>query len=146
MTRTERKNMGLRSPQIYIKWCNMEFSDHLRVLRERKNMTQDELAKAVGIAKNTYIGYEKGDREPRLTELKKLSRMLGVTLAQLCLDIETRTVSDDMKMLFQEVEGFTDEEKHTFIEVVEALVIKHHSEKIKHMTEYARYSMEKSHP
>ena len=137
--------MGLESPQIYTNWCRMEFSDHLRVLRERKNMTQEELAKAVGIAKNTYIGYEKGEREPRLTELKKLSRMLGVTLAQLCLDIETRTVSDDMKMLFQEVEDFEPEEKHIFVQVVEALVIKHHSEKIRYISDYARYAIDQSH-
>lgn len=138
--------MGLESPNIYINWCCMEFSDHLRVLRERKNMTQEELAKVIGIAKNTYIGYEKGDREPRLTELKKLSRILGVTLGQLCLDIETRSVSEDLKMLFNEVEDFTQEEKKTFIEVVEALVIKHHSEKVKNMSDFVRYQVEKSHP
>lgn len=127
--------MGLKSPNSYIKWCLMDFKDHLKTLRERKNLTQEELAKAVGIAKNTYIGYEKGEREPRLTELKKLARMLGVTLAELCLDVNVRTVSDDLVMLFDEVKDFTDEEKKTFIEVVEALVIKHQAHKIRWMTE-----------
>jgi transcriptional regulator with XRE-family HTH domain len=134
----EGKNMGLRSPKIYIEWCIMEFKDHLKVLREHKNLTQEELAKAVGIAKNTYIGYEKGEREPRLTELKKLSRILGVTLGQLCLDVETRTVNDNLIMLFEEVQDFTEEEINTFIEVTEALVIKHHSEKIRYITKYVK--------
>lgn len=123
--------MGIELPETYIKWCLMDFKDHLKILRERKNLTQDELAKAVGIAKNTYIGYEKGEREPRLAELKKLARLLGVTLAELCLDVNVRTVSDELVMLFDEVRDFNEAEKRVFIEVVEALVIKHQAHKIR---------------
>ena len=42
----------------------------LRDLREDKDLTQEECAKIAYISKNTYIRYERGEREPTLEVIK----------------------------------------------------------------------------
>ena len=43
----------------------MKFGKKLRHLREQKGMTQDAVAKAIGITRRSYIHYETGNRYPR---------------------------------------------------------------------------------
>ncbi len=50
----------------------------LRSLREEKGMSQEEAAKALGLTRPTYIQMERGAREPRLSELRKLCAMFDV--------------------------------------------------------------------
>lgn len=47
----------------------MNFAQKLKKLRKSKNMTQQEAADAIGIAKRTYISYELDGRYPRKHEL-----------------------------------------------------------------------------
>ena len=47
----------------------MKFGDKLKKLRMEKNLTQEEVAKAVGITRRTYISYEQEGRYPRKREL-----------------------------------------------------------------------------
>lgn len=46
---------------------------NMRVLRERKRLTQGEISKRLGMARTTYSGYENGAREPDPDTLKKLA-------------------------------------------------------------------------
>lgn len=57
----------------------MEFGDRLKEFRLAKGLTQEELAKQIGVAKTTLTGYEKGNREPDVFKIKKLAEVLGVT-------------------------------------------------------------------
>jgi putative transcriptional regulator len=50
------------------------FKCRLKVLRAEKDMTQEDLAKAVGVTRQTIISIEKGDYVPSL--------LLGVKLAR----------------------------------------------------------------
>ena len=50
----------------------------IKKLRRAKGWTQRELADAVGLAMDTISRYERGDREPRASDIKKLSAALGV--------------------------------------------------------------------
>lgn len=52
----------------------MNFSTTLRVLRDKANLSQQEVADAVGIARATYVGLENARRDPNLTEIKKLAQ------------------------------------------------------------------------
>lgn len=114
-------------------WCDMKFNEHLRLLRESNNLTQEQMAIRVGIAKTTYIGYEKGEREPRLSELKKMANVLGMTIGQLCMESDSRTVDENMVLLFEAVKEFNEEEKGTFSNLVEAMVTKHHADKAREL-------------
>lgn len=46
----------------------MKFGEKLKKLRAEKQVSQEEAAKAVGISRRTYIGYEQDGRYPRKRE------------------------------------------------------------------------------
>lgn len=57
----------------------MSFSDRLKEARIKKGYTQEQIAEKVGVAKSTYTGYEKGNREPNVNTIGKL-------MEELCVD------------------------------------------------------------
>lgn len=109
-------------------WCHMDFHEHLRQLREAKKLTQEQVAGLLGIAKTTYIGYEKGDREPRLSELRKMASVFNMTLSQLCMEADSRNVDEGLVLTFEAVKQFDAKELAVFNNVVEAMVIRHHAQ------------------
>ena len=54
------------------------FKDRLKQARKRAGMTQDQVAKALRIAKSTYAGYETGNSEPDMDKIEQLMRELEV--------------------------------------------------------------------
>ena len=57
----------------------MSFGSKLREYREAKGYTQEQLAQMIGVAKTTITGYERGNRSPDVSKIKKLAAALGVT-------------------------------------------------------------------
>lgn len=55
------------------------FNERLKILREEKNMTLDELAKALQTTKSTLSRYENSLREPKVDFLSEASTFFGVT-------------------------------------------------------------------
>ena len=55
------------------------FNENLRAARERKKMTQKDVADNIGVAKSTYSLYESGNREPNVQTIKKLAYLLNVS-------------------------------------------------------------------
>jgi len=60
-----------------------DFANQLISLRGGKNLTQQQLADAVGITPSQISRYESGQAKPRRTVLFKLATALGVTAEQL---------------------------------------------------------------
>lgn len=56
----------------------MDFGRILKEARVKKNMTQDELALKLGVAKSTISGYENGTREPDVPKIKILMSVLSI--------------------------------------------------------------------
>lgn len=56
----------------------MTFSDRLKEARLAKGYTQEQIAEKIGVAKSTYTGYEKGNREPNVNTIGKLMSELHV--------------------------------------------------------------------
>ena len=65
----------------------MTFGDRLKQVRLQKGLTQENLAKKLGIGKTTITGYEKGNRQPDVQRIKDLAKILGVT-GDYLLDID----------------------------------------------------------
>lgn len=61
----------------------------LRDLREDKDLTQDELAKKLGMWLNTYRNYEVGNREPPFSFVIELAKFYNVSLDYLAGLIST---------------------------------------------------------
>jgi len=62
---------------------NNTLGNNLRNARIKRGMSQDELAKAIGVTKAAVSRYESGTREPRGDQLKQIARVLNVTVAYL---------------------------------------------------------------
>lgn len=75
----------------------MSFYENLRAARERRGYTQQQVADLMGLDKSTYCGYETGKRQPDVSKLKKLSKILGVSgdeLLETGFEKETTPVSE----------------------------------------------------
>lgn len=57
----------------------MPFGDNLKKVRERKEISQAQLANAVGIAQPTIAQYEKGIKLPTVATAVYIARRLGTT-------------------------------------------------------------------
>jgi transcriptional regulator with XRE-family HTH domain len=53
-------------------------SEKLLKLREKINLSQEEIAQRLGIARTTYASYEQGKREPDIEMLRKISTFHGI--------------------------------------------------------------------
>ena len=52
----------------------------LKELRFNKSVTQQDVAIAIGCSANNYARYERGEREPDYSTLKRLSKYFGVSI------------------------------------------------------------------
>jgi transcriptional regulator with XRE-family HTH domain len=58
--------------------------DHpIKRYRDRKGLTQGELAKLLGVSKATISRWEAGLRAPRRSDLPRISKMTGIELVEL---------------------------------------------------------------
>ncbi len=67
----------------------MGFCNRLKEARLAKNYTQEQLADIIGVAKSTYTGYEKGNREPNMLTISKLIKALDIDANYLWQDETT---------------------------------------------------------
>lgn len=90
-----------------------EFGERLKVLRNERNMTQEELAKQIGISRTNIGQYETGVRKVPLNIILQFSEFFGVSVNDL-LDINVDEESE-VKPVITKYEvateiGFTKEE------------------------------------
>lgn len=52
---------------------------NLKMLRVKKQLTQQEVAKSIGVSQNTISNYERNSRLPKKRNLVKLAEFYGVT-------------------------------------------------------------------
>lgn len=74
----------------------MTFGERLKEARLKKKLTQEELAKQIGVAKSTLTGYEKGNREPDFFKIQKLTSILDVN-ADYLLGVEDTSLEKTIK-------------------------------------------------
>lgn len=59
----------------------MTIAELLRTLRERLNLSQTDLAKALGVSLNTVWVWERGEREPSASHIEELARLAKVRVS-----------------------------------------------------------------
>lgn len=90
----------------------MEFHKNLKLYRKQLGLTQEELAKLLGVAKTTYSSYEQGARMPDIETQKSLSILFGVgldTLHSFDLNLNQNTISLHMIKGFSTLDFETQE-------------------------------------
>ena len=81
-----------------------KFNQNLKEARKKANLSQREVADAVGVAYSTYSLYESGKREPNVVTIKKIADALNVSANEL-LGIKSSEVEPTEK-----AEYYTNEE------------------------------------
>ncbi|WP_322199651.1 XRE family transcriptional regulator [Acutalibacter intestini] len=61
----------------------MSFPEKLKEARVAAGLTQNQMARQLGVDSTTYSGYETGRRQPDVNKLRQLAKTLGVTGDQL---------------------------------------------------------------
>ncbi len=70
------------------------FNENLKNARERRGMSQKDVAEEIGVAKSTYSLYESGNREPNVQTIKKIADVLNVSADDLLgLNDESVTIA-----------------------------------------------------
>ncbi len=64
----------------------MEIGNKIFKLRKKNNLSQEELAEKVGVARQTISKWELGETNPDLKQAKELSRIFNVSLDELACD------------------------------------------------------------
>lgn len=71
-----------------------KFNENLKIARERKGLSQKDIAEGIGVAKSTYSLYESGNREPNVQTIKKIADILNVSADELLgIDDEPKTIA-----------------------------------------------------
>ncbi len=72
----------------------MYFSTNIKLLRKRKNLTQDEVANALEMKRSTLSGYENQVSQPTVQALFTFSKYFGISIDTLVkVDLQTLTAS-----------------------------------------------------
>lgn len=103
----------------------MDFPKRVAQFRKDKNLTQQELADKAGVKVLQIRRYEAGTSQPTLDVIKNMAIALGVTTDALIFDSEERSPDDDLRLQFEALKGFSDEEKQVAKTVLESLILQH---------------------
>jgi len=69
----------------------MQINEKLKVMRQCKDWTQEELAEKLDLAVNTYARIEQGKTTMKLDKLEKVAQIMGVDVQEL-MDTNEKTV------------------------------------------------------
>ena len=73
---------------------NKEMENRIKTIRENASLTQDEVAKYLGISKEKYAGIELGIFPPTLIILNQLSKLFKVSVKMLTENNEESNYAD----------------------------------------------------
>jgi transcriptional regulator with XRE-family HTH domain len=105
------------------------FPKRLARIRKEKGLTQQALADAVKIHITQLARYEGGTSQPTLDVIRKLAIVLKVSADELLFDETERQPSDDLKLQFEAVSRFPDEEKKIIKALLEGMILKHEAKR-----------------
>lgn len=86
------------------------FGSRLRAFRKKAGLNQTQLAEKIGVSLLTLFRWEKGERAPRVDEVKALAKALGVSEADLLNDSMHEHKPGEWVISFKTVAHFNTEE------------------------------------
>ena len=108
---------------------DMGFPERVVRLRKERGWTQQELADRVGVKVLQIRRYESGTSQPTLEVIKRLAIALSVTSDTLIFDADERGPSDDLKLQFEAVSKFDEEDRKIAKALLESLILKHNAKR-----------------
>lgn len=114
---------------------DMGFPDRLAALRKERKLTQQALADSVRVHVVQIRRYEAGKSQPTLDIIRKLAIALSVSADELIFDKDERGPDDDLRLQFEAISAFDDEDKAVARTVLESLILRHQSKRWIHRDE-----------
>lgn len=108
----------------------MSFPERLVSLRKTRNLTQQALAALAGVHLTQVQRYEAGAAQPTLDVMKKLAVALSTSTDWLLFDDSERGPDDALKLQFEAIRQFDEDDKRTALEVLEGLILKHQAKRM----------------
>jgi transcriptional regulator with XRE-family HTH domain len=108
---------------------DMGFPDKLAALRKERGLTQQVLADTVRVHVVQIRRYEAGKTQPTLDIIRKLAIALSVSADELIFDKDERGPDEDLKLQFEAVSAFDDEDKAVARTLLESLILRHQSKR-----------------
>ena len=94
----------------------------LKAAREKKNMTQEDLAARIDISPTHVSVIERGTKIPRVDTFVSIANVLGVSADELLVDVVDRASVGVASELSAAIEALPHEEKMRVLKVVSALI------------------------
>jgi transcriptional regulator with XRE-family HTH domain len=115
-----------------ISWAvkQMALSERLGQLRKERGLTQQGLADLAGVHLTQIQRYESGAAQPTLEVMKKLAIALSASTDWLLFEQDERGPDDDLKLQFEAIRQFDQEDRKTAKEVLTGLILKHQAKMI----------------
>jgi transcriptional regulator with XRE-family HTH domain len=102
-----------------------DFHERLAALRKERGLTQQALADRIGGHVQQLKRYEAGSSQPTLEVIRKLATALSVSSDQLLFGKDERGPDDDLRLQFEAISGFDEEEKRVVRSLLEGMILKH---------------------
>jgi len=103
----------------------MEFHERLAALRKERGLTQKALSEKTGLHITQIQRYEGGSTQPALDVIRKLAIALSATADMLVFDKNERDPSNGLRLQFEAINQFDEEDKLVAQDVLEGLILKH---------------------
>jgi len=94
----------------------MEFSERLKTLRKKAQLTQVDVAEKLGISQPAYASWERGVKKPTQENLVKIAKLFNVSVDTLVSNDKTDDIDlSEVELLFRTTsDGMSNEEKEVF--------------------------------
>ena len=96
----------------------MELHENIKMLRTARDLTQRELADALGYSRAAVTQIEKGDVDLPLSRLKQIAEFFDVSVSELIGEDSSRKISLKDLVFLGKVRGDLDAEQQKFVEMV----------------------------
>lgn len=115
----------------------MMISDRIKKLREQNNITQAELAEALGVTTSAVSAWEKGINAPRMGAVHKIAQYFNVTKSYLVNDEDSplydkeaimiaetlvKYENHELAQLMQKISNMDTKEKDKIIKVIKTMI------------------------
>ena len=104
---------------------SMSIQQRLIALRRERDLTQQEMADAIGVHVNQVRRYEAGATQPSLDALKKIAVTMSVTIDSLVFDEEERGPDEQLRLQFEAISHLAPNEKLVVKELLDGMIFKY---------------------
>lgn len=107
----------------------MSLASRIATLRKEKGLSQQAMANALELHVTQVKRYESGSSQPSLEALKKLAKVLRVSIDALVFDTEELTPDEDLALQFEAINHLPTKEKAIIKELIEGMIIKYETQR-----------------